>query len=104
MADETRIVTPNAPRSLSWWDMAKAAFPVSRSMTPEESQVFVNLAHKNSKRLYTEAQMKSEREYAVREFAHFLETTASPKGTVQREKLQSFATEFLSLSIKANGS
>jgi hypothetical protein len=31
----------------------------------------------------------------VREFAEFLATTASPKGTVQREKLQGFATEFL---------
>jgi len=37
----------------------------------------------------------SEREKAVRDFADFLATTASPKGTVQREKLQGFATEFL---------
>lgn len=95
MSDETRIVTPDAPRSLSWWEMAKGIFPNSRSMTSIEAQAFVQLSHKHSKRLYTEAQMKAEREYAVREFAAFLENTASPNGTVQREKLQSFATEFL---------
>lgn len=39
--------------------------------------------------------IKSLAEDLVREFAEFLATTASPKGTVQREKLQSFATEFL---------
>lgn len=96
MSDETKIVTPDAPRNLTWWETAKAMFPNSRSMTPDESAAFIRLAHKNSKRLYTEAQMTAEREYAVREFAHFLATAASPKGTVQREKLQGFATEFLS--------
>lgn len=94
MSDETKIVTPDAPRNL-WWERISQIFPTARGMDPVESAAFYNLVKKHSKHLYTEAQMKSEREYAVREFAHFLENTASPNGTVQREKLQSFATEFL---------
>lgn len=43
----------------------------------------------------TEYGLELEIEKVLRRFASFLGTTASPKGTVQREKLQSFATEFL---------
>lgn len=46
-------------------------------------------------RRWVRAEILSAREKAVRDFATFLATTASPKGILQREKLQSFATEFL---------
>lgn len=81
MSDSTRIVTPDAPRDL------KPLHPAAERTL----RALVRWTDRNA-RAERDAGI---REKAVRDFATFLATTASPSGTVQREKLQGFATEFL---------
>lgn len=78
MSERTNHITPDAPRDLKAFikDSPLFRFTLRRVVRTEQE---VNTAIED----------------AVRGFAEYLARTASPKGTVQREKLQSFATEFL---------
>lgn len=83
MSDESRHVTPDAPRDLKPFEKESKWFPFILRRV-----------------VYTEAELKATVQLAVRGFADYLATTASPSGTVQRKKLQSFATEYLVGSSK----